>query len=286
MQDPSDKIRVLIVDDSPFSRQLLFDSLDPCWFEVVGYADGLRSALESYRTHLPDVVTVDMDIPDMNGLEVARRMVAEEPDASIVVLSGAKDEEFVKLSEAGGATKLLKKPFEPTELMNMLRSVCDADVVDDAFKNCYPGDFIGAFTNLLKRFTTDIKAQAVPNDLSLHSSGVSVIVGVTGLFSGRMVMDLSAATAAQVATRLLKQEPKSAEQVNVVIAEFAGMVASNASTKLNKEFRGAFLRVSPPGIFTGEKFSISSPNVEIHVWEIETPFGRIRLSVGFKREAI
>jgi len=128
--------------------------------------------------------------------------------------------------------------------------------------------------------------QPVSNGKSLHSSGVSVIVGVTGQFSGKMILDLSAPTAKNLATRLLKQEPKDAEQTNVVIADFANIVAEHAVSKLNKQFRGAFLRVSPPGIFTGENFSITSPNMDVDVWGIETPFGKIRFSVGFKREGV
>lgn len=286
MKDPSDKIRVLIVDDSPFSRHLVADSLDPCWFEVVGFADGFRSALDSYRTHLPDVITLDIDMPEMDGTEVARRIVEAEPDAAIVLLVSCEKVNPAKLPEAKGVTKFLTKPFEPVELMNTLRRVVEEDVADDVFKNCYPEDFISSFVGFTKRFAADIDVREAPEVKSLRSSGVSVIIGVTGQFSGKMVMDLSAATANSLAARLLKQEPKDAEQANVVIAEFAVLIAEHAVTKLNKQFRGAFLRVSPPGIFTGENFSITSPNLDSDVWDVATPFGKIRFSVGFKREGV
>jgi CheY-like chemotaxis protein/CheY-specific phosphatase CheX len=285
MREPSEKIRVLIVDDSPFSRQLLADSLDSHWFEIVGFADGFRSALEGYRTYMPDVITMDIAMPEMDGLEVTRRLVKQEPDAKVVIVSSMKDDDLEKLAKCKGAAKFLQKPFEPEALMSVLRSVCDADVVDHDFKKCYPAEFIASFSNFMKRFITDVSAQPIVDDTRLYSSGISILVGITGQYSGRMVLDLSVETSKCIATRLLKQEPKDSDQINDVIAELANIVAGNASSKLNKEFRGAFLRVSPPAIFTGEKFSIASPNLEIHAWQIDTPFGIARLSVGFKKES-
>ncbi len=286
MKEPGERIRVLIVDDSPFSRHLIADFLDPCWFEVVGFADGFRSALDSYRTYLPDVVTMDIVMPEMDGVEVARRIVDEEPDARIVILGGPKAGDTAQTADAKGAMKFLAKPFEPVELMYVLRGVCEGDVADDVFNNRYPADFIESFVSFAKRFAADITVESVPNGKSLRSSGVSIIVGVTGHFSGKMILDLSAPTARNFATRLLKQEPKDAEQTNVVIGEFANMVAEHAASRLNKQFRGAFLRVSPPGILTGENFSITSPSLDVNIWSIETPFGKLRLSVGFKREGV
>jgi CheY-like chemotaxis protein/CheY-specific phosphatase CheX len=284
MKEPGERIRVLIVDDSPFSRHLVAGFLDPCWFEVVGFADGFRSALDNYRTHLPDVVTMDIVMPEMDGLEIARRIVDKEPDARIVILGSPQAGDPVKPDQPKGVAKFLPKPFEPVDLMNTLRSVCEGDVADDVFKNRYPADFIDSFVNFTKRFATDISVDPISNGKSLRSNGVSVIVGVTGQFSGKMILDLSALTAKNLATRLLKQDPKDTEQTNIVIAEFANIVAEHAAAKLNKQFRGAFLRVSPPGIFTGENFSITSPTVDVNMWGIETPFGKLRVSVGFKRE--
>jgi CheY-like chemotaxis protein len=281
MKEPGERIRVLIVDDSPFSRHLVADSLDPCWFEVVGFADGFRSALDSYRTYLPDVLTMDIVMPEMDGLEVAKRMIDEEPDARIVIMGSPREGDP---QEIKGVARFLPKPFEPADLMNALRSVCEGDVADDAFKNCYPADFIDSFVSFMKRFAVDILVHPVSDAKTLRSSGVSVIVGITGQFSGKMIVDASAPTAKNLATRLLKQDPKDDEQTTVVIAEFANIVAEHAAAKLNKQFRGAFLRVSPPGIFTGENFSMTTPNVDVDVWEIETPFGKVRFSVGFKRE--
>jgi CheY-like chemotaxis protein len=286
MKEPSEKISVLIVDDSPFSRRLTTQSLDPRWFEIVGFADGLRSTIENYRTFMPKVVTIDIAMSEMDGLEVIRRIVAEEPDAKIVLLSGTVDAELVKQAEAQGAAGVVQKPFDPTELMNVLINACEPNMVDDVFNNRYPLEFVSCFTNFLKRFIPDVLVQPIDNDERLYSSGIAALVGITGRFSGRMVFDLSTATANNLAERLLKQIPANGDQINDVIGELANIVAGNASSKLNKEFQGIFLRVSPPVVFTGEKFSIASPNLDNHAWEIDSPFGKTRLSIGFKREEI
>lgn len=278
------KIRVLIVDDSPFSRHMVADALDPHWFEVVGFADGFRSALDSYRTLMPDVVTMDITMPGVDGLEATRRIVAEEPDARIVILSSMKDYDLVALAKTKGAVGYLQKPCEPDELMNALKLACDAVVVGDEFRDRYPQFFLHAFTALMKRFTTDAEATQVAGDCKLAASGVAVLVGITGQFSGRLVLDMSADTARRLASRLLKQEEENSDKIHDVIAEFANIVAGNAISKLNKEFRVAFLRVSPPGIFAGDHFTLVSPNLEFHKWSVSTPFGSMTLNVGFKKE--
>lgn len=286
MNDHCQKIRVLIVDDSPFSRRLITESLDPAWFEIVGFADGFRSALESYRTYMPDVVTIDIVMPEMDGLEVARRIVAEEPGAQIMIVSNASGDEQIGMVKANRTVKFLQKPFNSAEIMSALRSVCDADLVDGVFQSGYPAEFVAALNNFMKRFATDISSQPIADGIRLKSSGVAAIVGITGHYSGRMVFDLSEATARKLAARLLKQEPKDAEQINDIVAEFANIVAGHASSNLNKKFRGAFLRVSPPAVFVGDNFSISSPSLDIHAWEFDTPFGEAMLSIGFKKEGV
>jgi CheY-like chemotaxis protein len=286
MNEPAEKIRVLIVDDSPFSRHFIARMLDPYMFEVVGYADGFRSAIESYRNHMPDVVTMDIAMQEMDGLEVTQRIVAEEPDAKIVVLSSIMDDDLVKQAKFQGAVGILQKPFDLAEFMDILKNACQTGMVDSVFNTCYPSEFIGCFTNFMRRFTAEIIVTTISDDSRLYSRGISVLTGITGSFSGRMVFDLSTEAANLLAMRLLKQVPKDEDQVNDVIAELANIVAGNAVSKLNKEFRGAFLRITPPAVFTGEKFSIVSPALQIHFWEIDSPFGRIRLSVGFKKEGV
>lgn len=278
------KIRVLVVDDSPFSRHIVADALDPQWFEVVGFADGFCSALENYRTLKPDVVTMDISMPGVDGLEATKRIVAEEPDARIVILSSMKDYDLVALAKSKGAVGYLQKPCEPEALMNALKLACDAVLVDDEFRNRYPQDFLNSFTTLMKRFTPDSVITPATSEYKLSASGVAVLVGITGQYSGRMIFDMSADTAKNLANRLLKQEIEDLDRIHDVVAEFANIVAGNAISKLNKEFRGAFLRVSPPGTFAGEKFTLISPNLEFHKWLVETTFGKMQLSVGFKKE--
>lgn len=284
MKGQGEKIRVLIVDDSPFSRHMIADSLDPHWFEVVGFADGFRSALENYRTLQPDVVTMDISMPEVDGLETTKRIVAEEPGARIVMLSSMKDEELVALARRKGAVGFLQKPCEPEDLMKALKLACDAILVSDEFQSRYPQDFLNSFLALMKRFTADVTIEPIATSDKLAASGIAVHVGITGQYSGRLVLDLSADAAQRLACRLLKQQVDSADHVNDIIAEFANIVAGNAVSRLNKDFRGAFLRVSPPGIFAGQQFTMASPKLEFHKWSITTPFGEMRLSVGFQKE--
>lgn len=286
MEEPIEKIRVLIVDDSPFSRQLIANSLDSDWFEIVGFADGFRSALESYRTCLPDVVTMDIDLPEMDGLEITQRILAEEPSAKIIIISNVNDKELVEQARSKGAAQLIQRPFESSHLMSVLRNVYNAAVTHDVFKNCYPAEFIDSFTTFMRRFSPDILVEPLVSNGRAMSSGLAVLIGITGRFSGRMTLDLSTTTAQELAGRFLKQAPANVDQRNDVVAELANIIAGNASSKLNNKFRGALLRVAPPTIFSGTKFSIVNPNLNVCEWMITTPYGEIQLSVGFKKEEL
>lgn len=285
MKEPGERIRVLIVDDSLFSRHLIVELLDPRWFEIVGFADGFRSALESYRTYRPDVITMDIVTPEMDGIEVTERIIAEEPSAKVVILSRVSNPEMIELAKSKGAEYFLTKPIDAEELMNTIRNVCGTELAPEvSFNNSYPNDFLASFITFMKRFSPELVVETISPDARIFSNGIAIIIGVTGQLSGRVVLDLSNETAHKMATRLLKQEPKNTEQVKDVIAELVNIIAGNASSQLNKNFRTAVLRVAPPGIFSGDHFLISSQNLELNLWEIATSFGKVRLSVGFKKE--
>ena len=123
MKEPGERIRVLIVDDSPFSRHLIADFLDPCWFEVVGFADGFRSALDAYRTYLPDVVTMDIVMPDMGGIEAVREICKTDPDAKILMCSAMGQQALVVEAIQAGAKDFVVKPFQPSRVLEAVQRV-------------------------------------------------------------------------------------------------------------------------------------------------------------------
>ena len=85
------KLRVLIVDASKISRVMIAENLKDTDFEVCGMAADAVEALKLYTELRPDLVTMDMNLPDANGLECSRRILTVDSDAKILMVSAMKD---------------------------------------------------------------------------------------------------------------------------------------------------------------------------------------------------
>ena len=112
------KIKLLIVDDSLFFRKSLERGLskDPR-IEIVGMAGDAFEAMDKIRLLKPDVVTMDVEMPKMNGMETFERMKEFVPEIPVIFLTASGAEEDVVSAIRLGAVNYLKKPFEPQELL-------------------------------------------------------------------------------------------------------------------------------------------------------------------------
>jgi two-component system KDP operon response regulator KdpE len=111
--------RVLIVDDEPQLRRAVRRSLDGHGYDVREAEDG-RSALEAYQHFRPDVVQLDLMLPDMSGIEVCREM-RQLRETPIIVLSVLGDEKAKVQALDQGADDYLTKPFGMDELLARIR---------------------------------------------------------------------------------------------------------------------------------------------------------------------
>ncbi|HSU61509.1 MAG TPA: response regulator transcription factor [Bryobacteraceae bacterium] len=126
MADPS--IKVLLADDHTIVRQglklILSGNAD---FEVVGEAANGREAVELAQKLKPDVVLMDVAMPEWNGIEATRKMVADNPRARVLVLSMHKEAIYVREILRAGARGYILKDAVDTELLNAVRSVAHGD---------------------------------------------------------------------------------------------------------------------------------------------------------------
>ena len=116
--------KVLIVDDAAFMRSMIAQILQKSGdFEVVGYATTGAEALERYRELEPHLVTMDIIMPEMDGIEATRAIIQHDPDAVIVMCSALGQEALVIESLAAGARDFIVKPFTAEKVLQMVHNV-------------------------------------------------------------------------------------------------------------------------------------------------------------------
>lgn len=86
--------RVLIVDDAAFMRMMIKDILEKNDFEIVGEANNGIVAVDLYKKEKPDVVTMDITMPDMDGIEAVKQIKAFDPDAKVIMCSAMDNNQW------------------------------------------------------------------------------------------------------------------------------------------------------------------------------------------------
>jgi pilus assembly protein CpaE len=120
----ADKIRVLVVDDIPETRDHLSKLLGfESDIEVVGAAASGAQALTLAAQLSPDVVLMDINMPDMDGIAATERLAAEVPNAAVVMMSVQGESDYLRRSMLAGAREYLVKPFSSDELTASIRQV-------------------------------------------------------------------------------------------------------------------------------------------------------------------
>jgi two-component system chemotaxis response regulator CheY len=114
--EKSGKIRVMIVDDSAIIRQMIKKYLSDMNIEIVGTAGDGNSALQMFKETRPDVVTLDITMPKMDGLTVLEEMIKLNTNAKIMVITALTDKATGMKAIKTGAKGFLSKPFTPDKL--------------------------------------------------------------------------------------------------------------------------------------------------------------------------
>ena len=112
---------VLICDDAIFMRTMVGDILSQAGFEVVGEAETGVQAVEKYKQLKPDLVTMDIVMPDMGGIDAVREIVKHDPDAKILMCSAMGQQALVVEAIQAGAKDFVVKPFQPSRVLEAAR---------------------------------------------------------------------------------------------------------------------------------------------------------------------
>ena len=112
--------KVLVVDDAAFMRMMLKDILLKNDFEVAGEAENGKVAVSAYQKVKPDIVTMDITMPEMNGIEAVKAIKSFDPDSKIIMVSAMGQQPMVIEAIQAGATDFIVKPFQPDRVVEAL----------------------------------------------------------------------------------------------------------------------------------------------------------------------
>ena len=106
------KIKIMIVDDSPFSRTILAETLEEGGCEVVGEAESIENLLVEYDNCRPDIVTMDIAMPGADGFECTKALRGHDSAAKVILCSSMKDDELEAEARRVGAAGYVQKPVD------------------------------------------------------------------------------------------------------------------------------------------------------------------------------
>ena len=115
--------RVMVVDDAMFMRASLKMMLEKNGFEIVAEAENGAIAVQKYKEIKPDFVTMDITMPEMDGLQALKLIKQMDPDAKVVVVSAMGQEPVVKEAILSGARSFIVKPFKEDFVLKTLNSL-------------------------------------------------------------------------------------------------------------------------------------------------------------------
>ena len=115
--------KIMVVDDSRIVQMQLQRILSDSPYEVIYCCQNGEDAVDQYRALKPDLVTMDILMPGLDGLEAARKILEEDAEAKILMVSSLAYDETLEEAKSIGAKGFLYKPFEPEEVLKSLNSI-------------------------------------------------------------------------------------------------------------------------------------------------------------------
>ena len=115
--------KVMICDDAAFMRMMIKDILTKNGYNVAGEAENGAKAVEKYAELKPDLVLMDITMPEMDGIEALKKIKASDPSASVIMCSAMGQQAMVIESIQSGAKDFIVKPFQADRVIESIRKV-------------------------------------------------------------------------------------------------------------------------------------------------------------------
>ena len=114
---------ILICDDAAFMRMMIKDILTKNGYNIVGEAENGAKAVEKYNELKPDLVLMDITMPEMDGIEALKKIKSGDPNASIIMCSAMGQQAMVIESIQSGAKDFIVKPFQADRVLEAVQKV-------------------------------------------------------------------------------------------------------------------------------------------------------------------
>lgn len=115
--------KILIVDDAAFMRMMIKDILTKNGYEVVAEAANGVEAVELYKSHQPDLVTMDITMPEMDGIEAVKQIKAVNPATKVIMCSAMGQQSMVMDAIKAGANDFIVKPFQADRVLEAVKKI-------------------------------------------------------------------------------------------------------------------------------------------------------------------
>ena len=112
---------ILICDDAAFMRMMIKDILTKNGYTIVGEAENGQKAVEKYNETKPDLVMMDITMPEMDGIQALKKIKATDPTAAIIMSSAMGQQAMVIESIQSGAKDFIVKPFQPDRVLEAVK---------------------------------------------------------------------------------------------------------------------------------------------------------------------
>lgn len=113
--------RILVVDDAAFMRMMIKDILTKNGYEIVGEAENGLKAIEKFQELRPDLITMDITMPEMDGISAVKEIRKIDPNAKVIMCSAMGQQSMVIEAIQSGARDFIVKPFQPDRVLEAIR---------------------------------------------------------------------------------------------------------------------------------------------------------------------
>ena len=276
----------MVVDDSKISRMMISSMLAKTNFEVCAMAENAAHAIDLYAKTRPDVVTMDMNLPDADGIECSRRIHAMDSRCKIVMISAMKDAKLIMHGRLAGISSFLQKPVSTNELLDTLMILCQEHVgVNAVYRDSYVSTYAKVLQEGLQQIAgleSEIQVQE-ENSGPLSVSGVAVIIGIVGEPRGRVAFYIDENTMRGFAKAVLQQDEVTDFEAQAAVEESGNIIAGHGISRINDVIKDREMRLTPPGIISGTDIKLSNPELIAFNIKAKTSIGDIFMNIGFAR---